>query len=195
MKQIHALSRSLVVALAVVVITALITPPVFQFFLGYTLGVRVAISLLLVAPLGLALGMPFPLGLRLASAQATSIGAWPGASTASHRHRYRAGPDPGYDFRLPYGSAACRPVLRRRPSCGRPAVEGGDKDGAQAARTCVSEVPKRSAGLLMYRRQKGRLEVFLVHPGGPFSAKKIWEPGLSLKVSTWKESLLSKQEA
>ena len=76
MKQTHALSRSLVVALAVVVITALITPPVFQFFLGYALGVRVAISLLLVAPLGLALGMPFPLGLRLASAQATSIGAW-----------------------------------------------------------------------------------------------------------------------
>ena len=76
MKQTHALSRSLVVALAVVVITALITPPVFRFFLGYALGVRIAISLLLVAPLGLALGMPFPLGLRLASAQTTSIGAW-----------------------------------------------------------------------------------------------------------------------
>jgi len=76
MKQTHALSRSLVVALAIVVITALVTPPVFQFFLGYALGVRIAISLLLVAPLGLALGMPFPLGLRLASAQTTSIGAW-----------------------------------------------------------------------------------------------------------------------
>jgi hypothetical protein len=76
MNQTHALSRSLVVALAVVVITALMTPPVFQFFLGYALGVRIAISLLLVAPLGLALGMPFPLGLRLASAQTTSIGAW-----------------------------------------------------------------------------------------------------------------------
>jgi predicted NUDIX family NTP pyrophosphohydrolase len=31
---------------------------------------------------------------------------------------------------------------------------------------------KRSAGLLMYRRRNGRLEVFLVHPGGPFWAKK-----------------------
>ncbi len=30
---------------------------------------------------------------------------------------------------------------------------------------------KRSAGLLMYRRDPG-LEVFLVHPGGPFWAKK-----------------------
>jgi predicted NUDIX family NTP pyrophosphohydrolase len=31
---------------------------------------------------------------------------------------------------------------------------------------------KQSAGLLMYRRREGRLEVFLVHPGGPFWAKK-----------------------
>jgi len=33
-------------------------------------------------------------------------------------------------------------------------------------------MPKRSAGLLMYRSHKGQLEVFLVHPGGPFWAKK-----------------------
>jgi predicted NUDIX family NTP pyrophosphohydrolase len=36
---------------------------------------------------------------------------------------------------------------------------------------------KRSAGLLMYRRREGELEVFLVHPGGPFWAKKdagVW---------------------
>jgi predicted NUDIX family NTP pyrophosphohydrolase len=31
---------------------------------------------------------------------------------------------------------------------------------------------KRSAGLLMYRRRDGGLEVLLVHPGGPFWAKK-----------------------
>ncbi len=31
---------------------------------------------------------------------------------------------------------------------------------------------KLSAGLLMYRRREGRLEVFLVHPGGPFWAKR-----------------------
>jgi predicted NUDIX family NTP pyrophosphohydrolase len=30
---------------------------------------------------------------------------------------------------------------------------------------------KRSAGLLMYRRRNEVLEVFLVHPGGPFWAK------------------------
>jgi predicted NUDIX family NTP pyrophosphohydrolase len=33
-------------------------------------------------------------------------------------------------------------------------------------------MPKRSAGLLMYRRSTGELEVFLVHPGGPYFAKK-----------------------
>lgn len=32
-------------------------------------------------------------------------------------------------------------------------------------------MPKRSAGLLLYRRHR-RLEVFLVHPGGPIWAKK-----------------------
>jgi predicted NUDIX family NTP pyrophosphohydrolase len=31
---------------------------------------------------------------------------------------------------------------------------------------------KRSAGLLMYRQHQGSLEVLLVHPGGPFWAKK-----------------------
>ena len=31
---------------------------------------------------------------------------------------------------------------------------------------------KLSAGILLYRRQKGDVNVFLVHPGGPFWAKK-----------------------
>jgi predicted NUDIX family NTP pyrophosphohydrolase len=33
-------------------------------------------------------------------------------------------------------------------------------------------MPKVSAGLLVYRRRNRRLEVYLVHPGGPFWAKK-----------------------
>ena len=32
--------------------------------------------------------------------------------------------------------------------------------------------PKTSAGILLYRRAPGGLEVFLIHPGGPFWAKK-----------------------
>ena len=33
-------------------------------------------------------------------------------------------------------------------------------------------MPKQSAGLLVYRRKRGALEFFLVHPGGPFWTKK-----------------------
>jgi len=33
-------------------------------------------------------------------------------------------------------------------------------------------MPKRSAGILLYRRRSGGPEVLLVHPGGPFWAKK-----------------------
>jgi len=33
-------------------------------------------------------------------------------------------------------------------------------------------MPKQSAGLLMYRRRGGAPEVLLVHPGGPFWARK-----------------------
>jgi len=33
-------------------------------------------------------------------------------------------------------------------------------------------MPKQSAGLLLYRRDRGMLEVLLVHPGGPFWKNK-----------------------
>jgi predicted NUDIX family NTP pyrophosphohydrolase len=33
-------------------------------------------------------------------------------------------------------------------------------------------MPKRSAGVILYRRRNDDTEVFLVHPGGPFWAKK-----------------------
>jgi predicted NUDIX family NTP pyrophosphohydrolase len=33
-------------------------------------------------------------------------------------------------------------------------------------------MPKKSAGLLLFRMRAGRFEVLLVHPGGPFWAKK-----------------------
>jgi predicted NUDIX family NTP pyrophosphohydrolase len=33
-------------------------------------------------------------------------------------------------------------------------------------------VPEKSAGLLLYRRRGGDLEILLVHPGGPFWARK-----------------------
>lgn len=33
-------------------------------------------------------------------------------------------------------------------------------------------MPKQSAGLLLFRESRGRIEVLLVHPGGPFWARK-----------------------
>ncbi len=33
-------------------------------------------------------------------------------------------------------------------------------------------MPKKSAGLVVYRKRRGGIEVFLVHPGGPFWAGK-----------------------
>ena len=33
-------------------------------------------------------------------------------------------------------------------------------------------MPKRSAGILMYRGRSPQIELLLVHPGGPFWAKK-----------------------
>jgi predicted NUDIX family NTP pyrophosphohydrolase len=33
-------------------------------------------------------------------------------------------------------------------------------------------MPKRSAGILLYRIRDGELQVFLAHPGGPFWARK-----------------------
>jgi predicted NUDIX family NTP pyrophosphohydrolase len=33
-------------------------------------------------------------------------------------------------------------------------------------------MPKQSAGILLYRKTAGRLQIFLVHPGGPFFKNK-----------------------
>jgi predicted NUDIX family NTP pyrophosphohydrolase len=48
-------------------------------------------------------------------------------------------------------------------------------DSKPITRAFDPDMVKNSAGLLMHRRRKGELEVLLVHPGGPFWAKK--DPG------------------
>ncbi|HEX9659988.1 MAG TPA: NUDIX domain-containing protein [Rhodothermales bacterium] len=64
-------------------------------------------------------------------------------------------------------------------------------------------MPKRSAGILLFRRKRARVEVLLVHPGGPFWAGKdlaAWsipkgefdqeiEDGLSAARREFKEEL------
>jgi predicted NUDIX family NTP pyrophosphohydrolase len=42
----------------------------------------------------------------------------------------------------------------------------------QARRTPSNTMPKRSAGILPYRKRDGAWQVLLVHPGGPFWARK-----------------------
>ncbi len=59
---------------------------------------------------------------------------------------------------MPLGSVAERWMTSR--GVGGP---GGTEEAA---------VPRTSAGLLMYRRRPDGLEVFLVHPGGPFWTRK-----------------------
>jgi len=71
-----ALKRVLLCVVALVPITALITPMVFHAFLGFGIFWRIAIALLLIAPLGFVLGMPFPLGLRLAMQRSSALGSW-----------------------------------------------------------------------------------------------------------------------
>lgn len=59
---------------------------------------------------------------------------------------------------------------------------GPDPNGARSDSLAWSwwqcgRMPKRSAGLLLYRRGGGTIEVLLVHPGGPFWARRddgVW---------------------
>ena len=70
------LKRQLFSAVIVVLMLAIITPAVFRACLGFSLFSRIAVALLLVAPLGFVLGMPFPLGLKVATQRSSALGAW-----------------------------------------------------------------------------------------------------------------------
>ena len=70
------LKRVLLCSIVLVPIMAVITPRVFHACLGLAIFWRIAIALLLVAPLGFLLGMPFPLGLRLAMQRSSALGSW-----------------------------------------------------------------------------------------------------------------------
>ena len=53
-------------------------------------------------------------------------------------------------------------------------IQSGAISPWRIARRDGSTMPKRSAGLLMYRQTHGGIELLLVHPGGPFWARKDW---------------------
>lgn len=70
------LKRVLVCAIVLVMIMAVTAPVVFSACLGLSISWRIAIALLLVAPLGFVLGIPFPMGLRLAMQRSSALGSW-----------------------------------------------------------------------------------------------------------------------
>jgi len=62
----------------------------------------------------------------------------------------------------------CRLSSERRPTVAASRYRSGEA-GHEAG---GAELPKQSAGILLYRVSQGAVEVLLVHPGGPFWAKK-----------------------
>src|SRR5262249_54859064 len=64
-----------------------------------------------------------------------------------------------------------------RAACSSPCTRGtlrgrGERVLPATLRPYAGAMPERSAGILLYRRGTDGLEVLLVHPGGPFFARK-----------------------
>lgn len=72
----HTLARVLPGVAAVVLAYVLLLGPVFYGLVHLGPGPRVAVTVLLLAPLGLLLGMPMPAGLRLLAARAPGLVPW-----------------------------------------------------------------------------------------------------------------------
>ena len=62
------------------------------------------------------------------------------------------------------------PHLAKQGRLCLPQLRGGQRPTKQSLYN--QSLPKKSAGILVYRFHDGTLQVFLVHPGGPFWARK-----------------------
>lgn len=62
--------------LLTLLVTAFLTPYVFDVALGWSLLARVLVSVLILCPLGILLGMPFPSGLRIIGEEVPSLVPW-----------------------------------------------------------------------------------------------------------------------
>ena len=67
-----------------------------------------------------------------------------------------------------------KPICEKREGAKRRsgASTGSVRTAWGHIRSPLIDMPKRSAGLLRFRRRDSNLQVFLVHPGGPFWKKK-----------------------
>ena len=72
----RALRRILPILLVVLVVCSVVAPLVFSVALGWLLPARLALTIVLIAPLGFVLGMPFPLGLRAVQGFAPQLVPW-----------------------------------------------------------------------------------------------------------------------
>jgi hypothetical protein len=73
----HRLLSWLLLAVAgIITFELFVMPIVFNWALGFALAWRVAVSIALLAPVGLLLGMPFPIGLRLLGEEDSSLVPW-----------------------------------------------------------------------------------------------------------------------
>jgi hypothetical protein len=70
------LSYCLLAVVCGIVFTLAITPTVLSLALGFALPLRVAIAVLLIAPLGILLGVPFSTGLRMVDKEAPPLVPW-----------------------------------------------------------------------------------------------------------------------
>ena len=70
------LSWLLLAVVGAILFTLTIMPPILNWALGFAFPSRVALSILLVAPVGVMLGIPFPTGLRLVGKAASPLVPW-----------------------------------------------------------------------------------------------------------------------
>jgi predicted membrane-bound spermidine synthase len=72
----RALLRIISLIVLTLIATAFVMPVLFSAALGLTLVWRVALAVVVLAPLGMLLGMPFPTGLRIVAEEASTLVPW-----------------------------------------------------------------------------------------------------------------------
>jgi hypothetical protein len=72
----NTLSLFLIAVLGVILLTFVVAPGALKLALGLRFPLRIAVCVLLIAPLGIFLGMPFSAGLRLIATESTSLVPW-----------------------------------------------------------------------------------------------------------------------